>query len=135
MNDRVAMGLALGGGYVLGRTRKAKWALGAAALLAGRRLAPDAAALAGFVRDSLGGRPGLEEIRARIAEDLRGVGSAAVAVLVERQLGAVADRLHDRTEEVRDRLAALTGGDDGGGSEDGDDPDGDGGADGGGDDG
>ncbi|MFJ7262879.1 hypothetical protein ACIQV2_22265 [Streptomyces globosus] len=132
MNDRVAMGLALGGGYLLGRTGKAKWALGAAALLAGRRLAPEAAALAGFVRDSLGGRPGLEEIRARIADDLRGVGSAAVAVLVERQLGAVADRLHDRTEEVRDRLAALTSGDGGDRS---DEPDGDGGADGSGDDG
>ncbi|MFF5446314.1 hypothetical protein [Streptomyces sp. NPDC012888] len=109
MNHRVAMGLAVGAGYVLGRTRKAKWALTVCTLLLARRLEPEAASMAAAVRGALGDHPELAEIRARIGEDLRGVGSAAVTTLLERQLGAVADRLHERTEDARDRLAALTG--------------------------
>lgn len=107
MNNRMAIGLAVGAGYVLGRTRKAKLAIALGTLVAGRRLTPDATAVASFLGSRLGDHPQFKEIGEQLREDLRGVGSAAVGVLVDRQLEAVADRLHERTLDVRDRLAGT----------------------------
>lgn len=109
MNNRMAMGLAVSAGYVLGRTKKAKLAFGLTTLVLGRKLAPDAASLASFIGNRLGDNPQVKEIREQLRTDLRGVGSAAVSALVDRRLEAVADRLHDRTLDVQDRLASLTG--------------------------
>ncbi|MEU9256459.1 DNA primase [Streptomyces sp. NPDC048270] len=105
----MAMGLAVGAGYVLGRTKKAKVAFGLTTLVLGRKLAPDGASLASFLGSRLGDNPQLKEIREQLRTDLRGVGSAAVSAIVDRRLEAVADRLHDRTLDVQDRLAGLTG--------------------------
>ncbi|MFJ6793178.1 hypothetical protein [Streptomyces sp. NPDC091268] len=112
MNTRMTLGLAVSAGYVLGRTKKAKLALGLTTLVLGRRLASDAASAASFLTRRLGEQPQVKEIREQLRTDLSGVGSAALAVLVDRQLAVVADRLHDRTVEVRERLAGLTGRDD-----------------------
>ncbi|MFH7596386.1 DNA primase [Streptomyces racemochromogenes] len=109
MNNRTVMGLAVGAGYLLGRTRKARLALTVGALVAGRKLRPDIEALASVVGNRLMDRPQFKEVREQVRADLRGVGSAAVGSLVDRQLEVLAGRLHDRTETVRDRLATLTG--------------------------
>ncbi|MEU9146699.1 DNA primase [Streptomyces sp. NPDC048349] len=109
MNNRMAMGLAVSAGYVLGRTKKAKLAFGLTTLVLGRKLAPNAASVASFIGSRLGDHPQVKEIREQMRTDLRGVGSAAVSALVDRRLEAVADRLHDRTLDVQDRLTALTG--------------------------
>ncbi|MEU9304890.1 DNA primase [Streptomyces sp. NPDC048269] len=109
MNNRMAMGLAVSAGYVLGRTKKAKLAFGLTTLVLGRKLAPNAASVASFIGSRLGDNPQVKEIREQLHADLRGVGSAAVSALVDRRLEAVADRLHDRTLDVQDRLAGLTG--------------------------
>ncbi|WP_369779776.1 DNA primase [Streptomyces sp. R33] len=106
MNNRMAIGLAVGAGYVLGRTRKAKLALGLGALVMGRRLTPDAAAVGSYLGDRLGDHPGLKDLREQLREDLAGVGSAAFGALVDRQLEAVADRLHARTLGVQERLTS-----------------------------
>ncbi|WP_051832381.1 hypothetical protein [Streptomyces katrae] len=106
MNNRMAIGLAVGAGYVLGRTRKAKLALGLGALVMGRRLTPDAAAVGSFLGDRLGDHPRFKDLREQLREDLAGVGSAAVGALVDRQLEAVADRLHARTLGVQERLTS-----------------------------
>ncbi|MGW2672615.1 DNA primase [Streptomyces sp. NPDC001272] len=108
----MAMGLAVGAGYVLGRTKKAKLAFGLTTLVLGRKLAPDGASVASFLGQHLNNSPQLKEIREQLRTDLRGVGSAAAGALVDRRLEAVADRLHDRTLDVQDRLAGLTGRDD-----------------------
>ncbi|THA51401.1 DNA primase [Streptomyces sp. A1136] len=108
----MAMGLAVSAGYVLGRTKKAKLAFGLTTLVLGRKLAPDGASVASFIGSRLGDSPQLKEIREQLRTDLRGVGSAAASALVDRRLEAVADRLHDRTLDVQDRLAGLTGRDD-----------------------
>ncbi|MEU9237505.1 DNA primase [Streptomyces subrutilus] len=105
----MAMGLAVGAGYVLGRTKKAKVALGLTTLVLGRKLAPDGASVGSFLGSRLGDNPQVKEIRELLRTDLRGVGSAAVSAIVDRRLEAVADRLHHRTLDVQDRLAGLAG--------------------------
>ncbi|MFJ4776176.1 DNA primase [Streptomyces sp. NPDC088762] len=119
MNNRVTIGLAVGAGYLLGRTGKAKLAFTVGTLVMGRKLKPDAEALASFLGGRLKDHPQFKEMREQLREDLRGVGSAAAGALVDRQLEAVADRLHNRTRSVQDRLAGVAPGrgDDGDGSD------------------
>ncbi|MEU3725405.1 DNA primase, partial [Streptomyces sp. NPDC031705] len=101
MNNRMSIGLAVGAGYLLGRTKKAKLAFTVGTLVMGKKLKPDAEALASFVGSRLKDHPQFKEIREQLSEDLRGVGSAAVGALVDRRLEAVADRLHTRTRDVQ----------------------------------
>lgn len=109
MNNRMALALAVGGGYVLGRTRKAKLALGLGGLVLGRRLTLGPQGLARLVGERLLGSPQLQEAGDRFRQDLRGVGRAAADAVVTRQLDGLADRLHDRTLDVHDRLSARIG--------------------------
>ncbi|MFE5186485.1 DNA primase [Streptomyces sp. NPDC056628] len=108
--NRVGLGLAIGAGYVLGRTKKAKMALAVGGFVAGKKLNLTPKALAELVTTQLAGNPQFKEIGDQLRQDLRGVGKAASGALVERQIEALADRLHGRTAEVREQLA-------GGGSE------------------
>ncbi|MFE7891585.1 DNA primase [Streptomyces sp. SS1-1] len=109
--NRVGLGLAIGAGYVLGRTKKAKMALAVGGLVAGKKLNLTPKALAELVTTQLAGNPQFKELGDQLRQDLSGVGKAASGALVERQIAALADRLHGRTAEVREQLA-------GGGSDD-----------------
>ncbi|MFK4864133.1 DNA primase [Streptomyces sp. CSMPJR101] len=109
--NRVGLGLAIGAGYVLGRTKKAKMALAVGSLVAGKKLNLTPKALAELVTTQLAGNPQFKELGDQLRQDLSGVGKAASGALVERQIAALADRLHGRTAEVREQLA-------GGGSDD-----------------
>jgi hypothetical protein len=111
MMNRVGLGLAIGAGYVLGRTKKAKMALAVGSLVAGKKLNLTPKALAELVTTQLAGNPQFKELGDQLRQDLSGVGKAASGALVERQIAALADRLHGRTAEVREQLA-------GGGSDD-----------------
>ncbi|MEU6543126.1 DNA primase [Streptomyces sp. NPDC046859] len=102
--NRVGLGLAIGAGYVLGRTKKAKMALAVGSLVAGKKLNLTPKALAELVTTQLAGNPQFKEIGDQLRQDLRGVGKAASGALVERQIEALADRLHGRTAEVREQL-------------------------------
>ncbi|WP_328437632.1 DNA primase [Streptomyces sp. NBC_00444] len=105
--NRVGLGLAIGAGYVLGRTKKMKLAFAVGTLVAGKRMQLGPRALADLVTRQLADNPQLKEIGDQLREDLRGVGKAASGAMVERQLDAFADRLHGRTEQVRDQLAGV----------------------------
>ncbi|RZB16963.1 DNA primase [Streptomyces sp. F001] len=105
--NRVGLGLAIGAGYVLGRTRKLKLAFAVGTLVAGKRMQLSPRALADLVSGQLRNNPQFKEIGDQLREDLRGVGGAASGALVERQLDALADRLHDRTAGVRERLGGV----------------------------
>ncbi|GGP45661.1 DNA primase [Streptomyces melanogenes] len=107
MNNRLAIGLAVGAGYVLGRTKKAKLAFGIGTMVLGKRLKLSPGALAEFAAGQLESNPQFKEIGDQLREDLRGVGRAATGALVNRQLEGIADRLHDRTLDVQDRISGV----------------------------
>ncbi|MFD7433829.1 DNA primase [Streptomyces sp. NPDC059861] len=109
--NRVGLGLAVGAGYILGRTKKMKLAFAVGTLVAGKRMNLGPRALADLVSGQLRNNPQFKELGDQLRQDLRGVGGAATGALVERQLDSLADRLHDRTAGMRERLgAAVPGG-------------------------
>lgn len=105
--NRLAVGLAVGAGYVLGRTKKAKFAFAVGSMVAGKKLHLSPKALGALVNQQLQNNPQFKEIGDQLREDLRGVGKAATGSLVNRQLEGLADRLHDRTQGVQDRLSGV----------------------------
>jgi hypothetical protein len=108
--NRTGLGLAMGAGYALGRTRKLRLALVVGSLVAARRLHLTPRAVTDLVAGRLRDNPRFKEIGNQLREDLRGAGRAASGAVVERQLDAFADRLHVRTAEVRDRLVGVVPG-------------------------
>ncbi|GAA2303503.1 DNA primase [Streptomyces kunmingensis] len=106
--NRAALGLAVGAGYVLGRTKKMKLAFAVGTMVAGKRLKLSPRALAELVSTQLEKNPQFKEIGDQLRQDLRGVGTAASGALVERQLEGLAGRLHSRTQGVQDRIAGVT---------------------------
>ncbi|MFF7050307.1 DNA primase [Streptomyces griseorubiginosus] len=105
--NRVGMGLAVGAGYLLGRTKKLKLAFAVGTVVAGKRMHLSPKAVADLVSQQLLKNPQFKEIGDTLREDLRGVGKAASGAMVERQIEALADRLHGRTAQVRDQLSDV----------------------------
>jgi hypothetical protein len=108
--NRTALGLAIGAGYLLGRTRKLKLAVAVGTLAAGKKLNLTPKGVADLVSQQLRDNPQFKEIGDQLRTDLRGVGKAASGAMVERQMEALADRLHGRTAEVRDQLEGVVPG-------------------------
>ncbi|MFI6370305.1 DNA primase [Streptomyces sp. NPDC050546] len=109
--NRTGLGLAVGAGYLLGRTKKLKMAIAIGGLVAGKKLNLSPRMVAELIQQQLQNNPQFKEIGDQLREDLRGVGKAASGAMVERQLDAFADRLHGRTAQVRDQLTgAVPGG-------------------------
>ncbi|AVV45504.1 DNA primase [Streptomyces sp. ID05-04B] len=108
--NRTGMGLAIGAGYLLGRTRKLKLALAVGSLVAGKKLNLTPRGIADLVSQQLLANPQFKEIGDQLRTDLRGVGKAASGAMVERQMDALADRLHGRTAEVRDQIEGVVPG-------------------------
>ncbi|MCL7428320.1 DNA primase [Streptomyces sp. YS415] len=105
--NRAGLGLAVGAGYLLGRTKKLKLAFAVGTLVAGKRMHLNPKMLAELASQQLQNNPQFKEIGDQLREDLRGVGKAASGAMVERQLDAFADRLHGRTAQVRDQLSGV----------------------------
>ncbi|MFJ6560388.1 DNA primase [Streptomyces sp. NPDC091412] len=105
--NKVGLGLAIGAGYLLGRTKKAKLALTLGSLVAGKKLNLGPSGIAQLVNQQLMNNPQLKEIGDQLREDLKGVGKAASGAMAERQMTALADRLHGRTAQIRDELAGV----------------------------
>ncbi|MFI8192767.1 DNA primase [Streptomyces sp. NPDC085946] len=116
--NRVGLGLAVGAGYLLGRTKKMKLAVAVGTAVAGKRMNLSPKMLADLASQQLKANPQFKEIGDQLRQDLRGVGKAASGALVERQIDALADRLHGRTAQVRDRLSGVVPGASGRGAED-----------------
>ncbi|GHJ37819.1 DNA primase [Streptomyces sp. TS71-3] len=103
--DRTTMGLAVGAGYLLGRSRKMKMALMLGAMAAGRRLPVTPSALKGAVGDQLRNSPHLKGLGDQLGGQLGGLGKAATGALIERRIEGVADRLQSHTAGMRERMA------------------------------
>jgi hypothetical protein len=108
--NRAALGLALGAGYLLGRTRKLKMAMAVGSVVAGKKLNLTPRGVAQLVNQQLRDNPQFKEIGDQLRQDLQGVGKAASGALVERQMTALADRLHSRTERVRGQVSGSAPG-------------------------
>ncbi|MFJ6519995.1 hypothetical protein ACIQJ4_17330 [Streptomyces filamentosus] len=93
--DSAKIGTALIGGYVLGRTKKAKLALGLAMALAGSRVKP------GQLGKSLAHSPFLSSVNEQVRGELMTAGKAAATTVLNARAGRLADTLHDRAEELR----------------------------------
>ncbi|MFJ3821973.1 DNA primase [Streptomyces nodosus] len=104
MMNRTALGLAIGAGYLLGRTRKMKLAFTVASLVAGKRKDLNPRALADRINQQLTENPQLKEMGDQLRQELRGAGKAASGALLDRRIEGIADRLHDRTAQLRDQL-------------------------------
>ncbi|MGV9619290.1 DNA primase [Streptomyces tendae] len=105
--NRVGLGLAIGAGYLLGRTKKLKMAVAVGTMVAGKKMNLTPKGIAELVSGQLQNNPQFKEIGDQLRTDLRGVGKAASGAMVERQIEALADRLHGRTAEVRDQLSGV----------------------------
>ncbi|MFI8889901.1 DNA primase [Streptomyces paradoxus] len=108
--NRMGLGLAVGAGYLLGRTKKLKMAMAVGGLVAGKKLNLSPRMVAELLQQQLRNNPQFKEIGDQLREDLRGVGKAASGAMVERQLDALSDRLHGRTAQVRDQLTGVVPG-------------------------
>ncbi|NBM20139.1 DNA primase [Streptomyces sp. GC420] len=107
MKNRMALGLAVGAGYVLGRTKKAKLAFGIGTMVMGKKLKLSPQAISELVGRQLRNNPQFKEIGDQLRQELQGVGKAATGALVNRQINGLADRLHSRTEEVQDIVSGV----------------------------
>jgi hypothetical protein len=105
--NRMGLGLAIGAGYLLGRTKKLKLAVAVGTIVAGKKLNLTPKGVAELVSGQLQNNPQFKEIGDQLRTDLRGVGKAASGAMVERQMDALADRLHGRTAQVRDQLSGV----------------------------
>lgn len=103
--NNAKIGSALLGGYVLGRTKKAKLAISLGALLAGSRIKP------GQVGKALQESPFLHTLTDQVRSELSGAGKSAATTLLSAKADNLADALHQRTAGLRDR-AEDQGGED-----------------------
>lgn len=107
--NRTALGLAIGAGYFLGRTKKLKTAVAVGSLVAGKKLNLGPRMITDLVSKQLQNNPQFKELGDQLRGDLRGAGKAASGALVERQLNSLAGKLHGRTAEMRDQLTGAGG--------------------------
>ncbi|MEV8318462.1 DNA primase [Streptomyces sp. NPDC059900] len=112
MNNRSTLGLAVGAGYFLGRTKKLKLAIAVGTVVAGKKLQLSPKAVLDLARTQLENNPQFKEIGGQLREDFRGVGKAATGAILERQMEGLAGKLHSSTAGVRDRLAGAAPGTD-----------------------
>ncbi|MFF0584776.1 hypothetical protein ACFYWD_02220 [Streptomyces sp. NPDC003781] len=106
MNDssRTAMAAAVAGGYLLGRTKKAKLAFAVGSYLVGRRVGLSPGQVLGQGLGSLQRAPGFQELSDQVRGELLTATRAAVTAAANRRLTGLADGLRERTD-------ALTGAD------------------------
>ncbi|MFI0900434.1 hypothetical protein [Streptomyces sp. NPDC020983] len=96
---RTAVAAAVAGGYVLGRTRKAKVAFAVGTFLAGRRFGLTPTALAAEGLRQLRESPQLAGLRDQIGGDLLAAARAAASTSADRRFAAFAETLRDRVKE------------------------------------
>ncbi|MET8458163.1 hypothetical protein [Streptomyces parvulus] len=103
MNDnRTALAAAIAGGYLLGRTKKAKLAFAVGSYLAGRRFGLSPGDLLSQGLSGLQQTPQVRELAEQVRGELLTAGRTAATAAANRRLTGLADVLRDRTE-------ALTG--------------------------
>ncbi len=93
MMTNAKIGTALVGGYLLGRTKKAKLAIGLGMFLAGRKISLDPQALKRLVADS----PVFGALNTQVREEILDATKHAATSALTKRVGGFADSLHERT--------------------------------------
>ncbi|MDI6409907.1 hypothetical protein QLX52_13815 [Streptomyces albus] len=121
MNDsqKTTVLAAVVGGYLLGRTKKAKFALTVGSLVAGRRLGVAPQELLGSGLKKLTETPQFEELSSQVKEQLMSAARTAAVSLANRRISSLSSTLRDRTDRLGE-LAKPGGEQNGGGGGDGD---------------
>lgn len=91
MDNRLVTALAVGAGYVLGRTRKGRLGLGVGGMVLGKRLRTGPQQLLSAANEQLLKNPQLKAVGDQVREDLRGVGKAATGAVVSRRMDSLAE--------------------------------------------
>ncbi|KUO21008.1 hypothetical protein [Streptomyces dysideae] len=94
--NNAKIGAAVVGGYVLGRTKKAKLAFGLGALLAGSRVRPGQL---GKALDT----PFLSGVRRQVRTELTDASKAAASSVLTAKADSLADVLHERTAGLQEK--------------------------------
>ncbi|UJV41403.1 ABC transporter substrate-binding protein [Streptomyces sp. AMCC400023] len=100
--NNATMGAAVLGGYLLGRTKKAKLALGLGALLAGSQVRP------GQLGKALDA-PFLSDLTRQVRAELAGASKAAATSVLSSKADHLAGALHERTAGLRERAEGNGG--------------------------
>ena len=93
--NRTGLGLAIGAGYLLGRTKKLKMALAVGGMVAGKKLNLSPRAVADLVGQQLRDNPQFKELGDQLRGDL-GVAGARLDVVLGVQLVVLVERLADQ---------------------------------------
>ena len=94
--NNATIGAAVLGGYLLGRTKKAKLALGLGAMLAGSKVRP------GQLGKALDTQF-LSNVTHQVRTELTDASKAAASSVLTAKADSLAGTLHDRTAELRER--------------------------------
>ncbi|MEU1483705.1 hypothetical protein [Streptomyces sp. NPDC005752] len=104
MTGNAKIGAALVGGYLLGRTKKAKLAIGFGMFLAGKKLNLDPKQLGRMLADS----PVLGTLNDQVRKELVGATKTAATNALTQRATGLADSLHKRTLELDDPSGAQS---------------------------
>ncbi|WP_031084372.1 hypothetical protein [Streptomyces sp. NRRL WC-3549] len=96
MNGSAKIGTALVGGYLLGRTKKAKLAIGLGMFLAGKKMPLDPKQLGRMLADS----PLLGTLNDQVRKELVGATKTAATQALTQRATGLADSLQRRTREL-----------------------------------
>ncbi|MEU0299378.1 hypothetical protein ABZ252_07890 [Streptomyces sp. NPDC006175] len=102
MTGNAKIGAALVGGYLLGRTKKAKLAIGFGMFLAGKKLSLDPRQIGKMLADS----PLLGGLNDQVRKELVGATKTAATNALTQRATGLADSLHKRTLELEDPSGA-----------------------------
>ncbi|MCF3173292.1 histone protein [Streptomyces sioyaensis] len=95
--SKALLAAALAGGYLLGRTKKARFALTVASYLAGRQFGLSPRQLVTEGVRKLGEIPQVAELGDQLRGEVLDAGRKALTAAANQQLETLADTLHDRT--------------------------------------
>ncbi|MEW1791844.1 hypothetical protein [Streptomyces niveus] len=99
-SKKVCVAAAMAAGYVLGRTKKGKLALGLAALVAGQQFPMNPKELVIMTARKLADNPTVAPLVEQARGDVLTAGRSALSATANRRLEAVADALQKRTEAL-----------------------------------
>src|SRR3954454_22723176 len=106
MNESAKVGVAVAGGYLLGRTKKAKLAITLGTWLLGKRLDLDPKELGKGALSQLAQRPEVAKLTGDVRGELMHAGRAAATAAMNSRLEKLAEGLEARTERLRNRQSA-----------------------------